>query len=544
MSTHATFIPPSWKRALVAGVALALVGCGGGEGAGGADAILVSPPGGALPPPLAATLGTLSVTVRDPRGDYARGARIEVQGSRSRGEAPTTLASVMQETSPVVFIDVPSPVAIRVSNSVGTKYLTGVVVKERGRTEVEVVLELDRPVTAALFPVTIPAASINPDRTELDLQVTIVASAAAPFQRAGYSSAVQTASPSLRLENCSVWVDAALTVPGCRIDTTGPASVVSFNYQTDGNSVLSSDGAPYAATLMIESTPRFNGFPSPIGPREASYYAARMFTQTLLGLGIQGPPSMSRIAPVGLFMAGEAPWGPLQLPWSIWGDPPFAQAYRSWEPSISEALSAILIPEDWYWIGRAPSGPRAMSVRTHADEDTQPVRLLDGLAAAYRLTASYAPSSRRPAVVAMVGGGDDTGLTAEQRKQALARLRQQQDASGIRTILVAARMDEASPQREELAEIMSELNGPLIISGYPRNWETERAEGMPAAMVLAADLLSGARLPTINAVFRLRTDTAARFESGTMLRGRLWIETDQCGMGCAEMPLDFAVRIP
>ena len=71
-----------------------------------------------------------------------------------------------------------------------------------------------------------------------------------------------------------------------------------------------------------------------------------------------------------------------------------------------------------------------------------------------------------------------------------------------------------------------------------------RKDGLYLAMDLAADLLAGSAMPSVEAVFRMRSGQPGGFQRGSVLQGTIHVESDLCPMGCAELPLQFAVEIP
>jgi hypothetical protein len=172
----------------------------------------------------------------------------------------------------------------------------------------------------------------------------------------------------------------------------------------------------------------------------------------------------------------------------------------------------------------------------------QAATVFDALAAALTLTAAQAPATGRCAIVALLGGGDDSGLSESQRQAALASLSQQQADTGIQVVLIAGRLDANSMERKNLAELASALRAPIIYAGYPKDWR-ENGDGLYSALDLASDLLAGSALPSVAAVFRMKSDQPGGYQSGPTLRGTLWIESDVCPMGCGELPLEFAVDI-
>jgi hypothetical protein len=167
---------------------------------------------------------------------------------------------------------------------------------------------------------------------------------------------------------------------------------------------------------------------------------------------------------------------------------------------------------------------------------TAPV--FEAFQAAMTVTAASAPSGNR-AVVAMLGGGDDRDMSEAARTSALAALRQQRVATGIQSVLIVG-APTRSTERLALANLAAALHAPAISLGLTQTW----AAGSFAAFDLAADLIGGLPLPTLSAAFRVKAKSPTTFSAGTTLYGVVYVESDSCPMGCAEVPLEFAVEIP
>ena len=169
---------------------------------------------------------------------------------------------------------------------------------------------------------------------------------------------------------------------------------------------------------------------------------------------------------------------------------------------------------------------------------TAPV--FESLQAAINVAAASAPSGNR-AIVAMLGGGDDRDMSEAARWSALAALRQQRDATGIQSVLIVG-APTWSTERLAVANLAAALHAPAISLGLSatQTW----AAGSFAAFDLAADLIEGLPLPTLSAAFRVKAKSPTTFLAGTTLYGVVYVESDHCPMGCAEVPLEFAVEIP
>jgi len=342
------------------------------------------------------------------------------------------------------------------------------------------------PVTVALLPVTVPAESINADRTELELHVAIVASEKARFEPSSYGSyATSQPTPYLRLDDCIVLLDSLRTTPACVYQSSGRVTATGFSFDPVGTPAPPAARKPYSALLLLDQSRRVADC-DPYGLRTL---AAKHFIRRAR------PDVQADLIAVAGF-AG---------PGGDTSQPPLLQHLPLWAP------------------------PQAATV-------------FDALAAALTLTAAQAPATGRCAIVALLGGGDDSGLSESQRQAALASLSQQQADTGIQVVLIAGRLDANSMERKNLAELASALRAPVIYAGYPKDWR-ENGDGLYSALDLASDLLAGSALPSVAAVFRMKSDQPGGYQSGPTLRGTLWIESDVCPMGCGELPLEFAVDI-
>jgi hypothetical protein len=372
----------------------------------------------------------------------------------------------------------------------------------------------------ALLPVTASAGSISADRAELELHVSIVASEKARFEPSSYGSygsydsngsyAASQPTPYLRLDDCIVWLDSLRTTPACVYKSSGRVTATDYSFDPVGIQAPPATRGPYSALLLLDQSRRAAEYdPYGLLTLAAKHFIRRARSSTQADL----------IAVAGFAgQGGDASWPPLLQQLPLWA-PPHAATVFSADPFAQEAAADTLRPLVG---GSAP--------------------VFAALRAAMTLTAAQAPATGRRAIVAMLGGGDDSGLSESQRQAALASLRQQQVDTGIQVVLIAGRLDSDSMERKNLAELASALRAPIIYAGYPKDWR-ENGDGLYSALDLASDLLAGSALPSVEAVFRMKTDQPGGFQSGSALHRTLWIESDVCPMGCGELPLEFAVDI-
>jgi hypothetical protein len=169
-----------------------------------------------------------------------------------------------------------------------------------------------------------------------------------------------------------------------------------------------------------------------------------------------------------------------------------------------------------------------------------PAPVLAALGAATRFIAAETRATGQRTVVALVGGADETGLSLSDGEAALSALRHSQIDAGVRTVLVASLPAMDYSEMNRLAVMAAVLEAPLVIA----NSRDGLFDGLYPALGLAADLHSGAQLPTMEAVFRLHAEPGMSLQSGSMLRGTLYTESEPCPMGCPDLPFEFEVRIP
>ena len=479
-------------------LAAVLAACGGGGGT----------PSPSAPQPDAVATGSLTVTVTDPEGEPLANAMVTVFDGQQTVVVGTAASD---QDGMVTFKAVPSTALVTVSHSLGYCRIEVADVRQAGSTALTAIVQPASPVTVALHPVTVAAGSISADRTELELHVAIVASEKARFVPSSYGSyAASQPTPYLRLDDCIVWLDSLRTTPTCVFESSGRVAAADFSFDPVGTPAAPAARGPYSALLLLDQSRRVADYdPYDLRTLAAKHFIRRARSSTQADL----------VAVAGFAgQGGDASWPPLLQQLPLWAPPHTATVFSA-DRFAQEAALDTLRP----LVG-----------------GTAPV--FDALGAALTLTAAQAPATGRRAIVALLGGGDDSGLSESQRQAALASLRQQQADTGIQVVLIAGRLDGESVERKNLAELAAALRAPIIYAGYPRDWR-EKGDGLYSALDLAADLLAGSALPSVEAVFRMKSDQPGGFQSGPTLHGTLWIESDLCPMGCAELPLEFAVDI-
>ena len=487
----------------VLALAAALAACGGGGGT----------PSPSAPQPDAVATGTLTVTVTDPEGEPLANAMVTVYDGQQTVVIGTAASD---QDGMVTFNAVPSTALVTVIHPLGYCRIEVADVRQAGSTALTAIVQPASvqpvsPVTVALHPVTVVAGSTSADGTELELHVAIVASEKSRFVPSSYGSyAASQPTPYLRLDDCIVWLDSLRTTPTCVYESSGRVAAAEFSFDPVGTPGASAARGPYSALLLLDQSRRVADYdPYDLRTLAAKHFIRRARSSTQADL----------VAVAGFAgQGGDASWPPLLQQLPLWAPPHTATVFSA-DRFAQEAAVDTLRP----LVG-----------------GTAPV--FDALGAALTLTAAQAPATGRRAIVALLGGGDDSGLSESQRHAALASLRQQQADTGIQVVLVAGRLDGDSVERRNLAELAAALRAPIIYSGYPKDWR-ETGDGLYLALDLAADLLAGSALPSVEAVFRMKSDQPGGFQSGPTLHGTLWIESDLCPMGCAELPLEFAVDI-
>jgi hypothetical protein len=479
-------------------LAVGLAGCGGGG----------DTPSPSAPQPDAVATGSLTVTVTDPEGEPLANAMVTVYDGQQTVVVGTAASD---QDGMVTFNAVPSTALVTVIHSLGYCRIEVADVRQAGSTAVTAIVQPASPVTVALHPVTVAAGSISADWTELELHVAIVASETARFVPSSYGSyAASQPTPYLRLDDCIVWLDSLRTTPTCVYESSGRVAAADFSFDPVGTPAAPWARGPYSALLLLDQSRRVADYdPYDLRTLAAKHFIRRARSST--------QPDLVAVAGFA-GQGGDASWPPLLQQLPLWAPPHTATVFSA-DRFAQEAAVDTLRP----LVG-----------------GTAPV--FDALGAALTLTAAQAPATGSRAIVALLGGGDDSGLSESQRQGALASLRQQQADADIEVVLIAGRLDGDSVERRNLAELAAALRAPIIYSGYPKDWR-ETGDGLYAALDLAADLLAGSALPFVDAVFRMKSGQPGGFHSGPTLHGTLWIESDLCPMGCAELPLEFAVDI-
>ena len=487
----------------------ALLASCSGDGGRPTNPVGTGAPSSSAPTPVAAGTGSLTVAVTDPDGEPLANATVTVYD----GQQTASVGTADSDQNGMVTIGaVPSAALVTVSHPLGYSRIEVADVRQAGSTTLIAIVQPASPVTVALLPVTAPAASISADRNELELQVAIVASAAGHFVPSSYGTygGKPGPTPYLRLGDCMVWLDSSRVTPNCAYETGGQVTALKFAYDPVGTPTPPAAQDPYSALLLLDQSLRAVDY----DPYDLRTFAVKHFIRRAR-TGVQA----DLIAVAGFAgPGGDTSRPPLLQHLPLWAPPQAATVFTA-DRFAQEAAVDSLQP----LVG-----------------GTAPV--FDALGAALTLTAAQAPATGKRAIVALLGGGDDSGLSESQRQAALASLRQQQADTGIQVVLIAGRLDEDSVDRKNLAELAAALRAPIIYAGYPKDWR-ENGDGLYSALDLAADLLSGSALPSVDAAFRMKSDQPGGFQSGPTLHGTLWIESDLCGMGCAELPLEFAVDI-
>jgi hypothetical protein len=381
--------------------------------------------------------------------------------------------------------------------------------------------------TVALLPVSIKPGSVSADRGELTLEVTLVASSAAPFTPAGYGDYSPESTPSLGLalgqwdrdgqRQCFVWLDRMRIEPTCGTpwgsESPYTVSVERFTYDRDGSvPQLGTQGPARSALLLMDQSRRV----AELDPGTRRSFALRRFIERVFDRGQLKSLSLAGFAGTSESAPSALPSQPLWLP--LGAGSPF-----STDVAVLKPVVGMLEP---YVGGTAP--------------------VFEAMQAAINVAAASAPSGNR-AIVAMLGGGDDRDMSEAARRSALAALGRQHAASGIQSVLIVG-APTWSAERLAVAGVAAALHAPAISLGLaaadPRGAVQTWAAGSFAAFDLAADLIAGSPLPTLSAAFRVKAKSPATFSAGTTLYGVVYVESDSCPMGCAEIPLEFAVEIP
>lgn len=474
----------------------------------GTGVIATPPP---PPPALATPTGRLSVMVTDTEGNPLSSADVFVTGI---GFMPGFNSSYFQrhasdQAGVAMFEATPRYVRVCANHAIGGGCQLDAEISQTGSTVVPIVIVPALPVTVAMLPVTV--GSLSADRTEFEFRISLFALPETGFTPHSYWR--ENATPVfLRLDSCWVHLDHFSTAPPtCNYYSgTTHVSVLDYMYDPTGTPALHATGSN-SAMLLLEQSQRVSAY-DPYGLRSRA--AKRFVERTRAG------SQHDLIAIAGFAGPGPDASNPALLPQlPLWVPAVGTTAFSTETPANMAALDAL----QPLFGGNAP--------------------VLEALSAALSLTAAQASTTQRRSIVAVLGGDDDSGMSEMQRKAALASLRQKQADTGIQVVLVVGRLDAESAERARLGELAAALRAPIIYAGYPSNWLV-KTDGLYAALELAADLLSGKVLPNVNAKFRMKSDQPGGFQTGSTLHGTVFVESDQCPMGCGELPYQFAVEIP
>jgi hypothetical protein len=497
-----------------------LSGCGGGGG--GEDAPVVPNPNSGIPTAPTTGTGRLTVTVHN-----AHRRPLENAGVWLHGAGPVRVVLTARNGT-ASFDSLPGVVDVSVLHSLGKAFSgSQIVVAQQGETNLDVVLEtyLPRP-TVALMPVEIVAGSVSADRRELALHVKMVASPKGDLSNylegwggvVTYVGLALEAGPFDTQRDCHLIYDSR-NVPPFECSTWGdPVHAVTateFSYDLQSRAPLQADPVAAPSTmLLVDQSQRMAQF---------TYAAARSFAVRQLSDRLIRDAASPRALAIAGFagLAGGASSPPSLPSLPLWL-PRGAGSAFSGDPIIFESGIDMLEPLTG---GISP--------------------VFEALEAAVRITVDAAPAGGGT-VVAVITGDDQTNLTASQRAAKLSALRQQHLDSGVQTIIIAAAIPDEIAGNTTVAEMAEALGAPLISTGLIdfRHDDTTPGQGLYAALDLAADLLTGGDMPTVSATFRVRARAAGAFVAGAMLRGVLFLQSDICPVGCQELSLPFAVRIP
>jgi hypothetical protein len=510
-------------RIVLAVLGLYLTACGGGSKAP-ADPGANTPQIPQSPPPPAVTgTGSLTVIVSDSDGRPIANARVMVYNV---GQTEVLGSGLSGVNGAVSLSSLPARVNVSASHAFGYHSQDDVVVSQQGATTlaVRIAAQFPQP-TVALLPIEIPASSLSADRSALTLRVTIVASAAGAFVPAGYGDYSPISTPSLGLElgdganemrrQCFVWLDQRRTVPDCGLPWgTSPytVSVDEFRYEPAGSSAPpTASPLPRRALLLLDQSRRV----AALDAGAFRSYAARRFIESVVNL-----PGLE-LALAGFAGNAGDPATPALLPARpLWSPLGMASPFTR-DESLLKTGVAMLEPLVG---GSAP--------------------VFGAVDAALDVIEATGNSGTRTLVMML---GDGSELRSPARDLSLSSLRQRVEMTGVHSILIDAVPYLPREDHRDIADLAAAIGATKIVLGvsqdsqgfFSQTWPS----GTPAALDLAADLLDGKALPTLTATFRINANAGA-FPSGALLRGILSVETAICPMGCWELPVSFAVRIP
>ena len=222
---------------------------------------------------------------------------------------------------------VPAVVLVYVSHEFGVPSRNDdVAVAQQGSTPLSVIMQADRPrPTVALLPVSIKPGSVSDDRSELTLEVTLVASAAAPFAPAGYGDYSPESTPALGLalgqwdkdaqRQCFVWLDRKRTEPSCGTpwggDSPYTVSVERFTYDKNGTvPQVGAQGPARSALLLMDHSRRVAEF----DPGARRSFALRYFIKRAIDRAQPESLSLRGFAGTNNSTSSTLPSQPLWLP--------------------------------------------------------------------------------------------------------------------------------------------------------------------------------------------------------------------------------------
>lgn len=511
----------AWNRLARIALLLALgamAACGGGDstpasGPGPVGNPPANPPANpsVIPPASQQGTGNATVVVTDPDGEPLINASVSVFDEWTRRYLP---AGFTGPEGTVTFPDAPNWLRVSVVHGLGYRQSDTYRMAPGASVRIVVAVEPRDLVSVAMLPARIPAASLNADRTELTVQLALVSDSTKAFQRSSYGS--PQATPMVRIGDCWTWLEPQETRPVCRYVTPAGVEAVSLRYYPAGTVAWSGVTDQRSTLLMLDQSTRTADY----DPDQLRWFGAGKMLQRITMQATAG--GTSRLAFAGFSSTAGGTLTPLHLPAPAWEEPDLARGFLADVAQQRATLTNL----------QAKGGGFA--------------QLVPALQAATDLIAAHAPAGSR-ALIAMTGGADSVSSSIAQQDHTLtSRIAPAQRAAGIRSILVTGQLPEDSPERARLAQMAAMLDATMIFGGYPADWRHEfnPFDGLHTALLLAADITAGTPLPTIETSFRIRTDAARPFVSGELFEGTLYIETDLCPMGCAEIPLAFAARIP
>ena len=523
---------------LLLGFGVLLASCGGGDGTGGG-----SQAGAPSQPALPVPTGSLKVTVTDPDGRLLEGATVSLELNRGSPVEKKT-----DQSGQAIFSAVPERALVNVNHPLGYGRVD-VSVAQSGTTMSSVVLDPESGSPLALFPATVSRASLSADRSELELHLILAGSArtAYPFYvwaeqdfpdpEVIQPGEVLRLGPILRFGDCTfqakVWKARPGGMPDCyrkpypstrRVAQRDYAVIsVQYEYQIAGKPLPATGPGPRSTLLLLDQGERAlqNLDATRLDPAYDRVHAAYMQNFTarhFIDLAIDEPQS-NQVAIAGFAGSGA---GATTLP---------------------------LLPSLPLWSTTFSSDRTSLKNAAHDLESrfggTSPV--IAALQSAMAFTAEQVSPSSQRAVVALLGGIDDSGLTEQQRSAGLSALRGLREGAAIQTVLVAPQevvMRQGwdlveGKQSTGLADIAAQVTAPLIFN--PDTWP---ASGLYAPSLLAADIVAGKALPTIDVVYRLQANQPGGFPPGSTIADTLVLVAGDPDWGYWEVPMPFTFEVP